>query len=69
MPYSARPAGADTGVMTLWPTAQILGDLARYLGRSGARTHYMHALAIAERAQVEPWREDATRRIGARPTA
>jgi len=55
--------------MTLWPTAQILGDLARYLGRSGARTHYMHALAIAERAQVEPWREAAARRIGARPTA
>ena len=69
IPYAARPAGADTGVMTLWPTAQILGDLARHLGRPGAQAHYMHALAIAEQAQVEPWREAATRRMGARPTA
>jgi DNA-binding SARP family transcriptional activator len=70
-PYAARPAGADTGVMTLWPTAQILGDLARYLGRPGAQAHYMHALAIAEQAHAAPWREAATRRLreGRRSTA
>ncbi len=28
--------------------AQILGDLARYLGIPGAQAHYKHALAIAE---------------------
>lgn len=55
--------------MTLWPTAQILGDLARYLGRPGAQAHYLHALAVAEQAQVEPWREAAARRMGAGPTA
>ena len=29
LPYAARPIGADTWLMTLWPAAQILGDLAR----------------------------------------
>jgi DNA-binding SARP family transcriptional activator len=63
LPYAARPAGADTGAITLWPAAQILGDLARYLGLPGAEGHYRHALAIAEQAHVEPWREAAIRRL------
>ena len=64
MPYSARPAGADTGVMTLWPTAQILGDLARFLRLPTAEAHYAEALAIAGRANAAQWREAATKRLG-----
>jgi DNA-binding SARP family transcriptional activator len=63
LPYAARPAGADTGVMTLWPAAQILGDLARHLGLPGAQAHYKHALAVAEQAHVESWREVAMKRL------
>jgi DNA-binding SARP family transcriptional activator len=63
LPYAARPVGADTGLFTLWPAAQILGDLAGYLGLPGARYHYEHALAIAEKANVEPWRAAARRRL------
>jgi hypothetical protein len=63
LPYADRPAGAETGLNTLWPVAQILGDLARYLGLAGARAHYEHALAIAERAHADLWREAATRRL------
>lgn len=50
--------------MTLWPAAQILGDLARHLGFPGAETHYRHALAIAEKARVQPWRDAAMRSLG-----
>jgi hypothetical protein len=50
-------------LITLWPVAQILGDLARYLGVPGAKAHYEHALVIAERAHVEPWREAAIKHI------
>jgi hypothetical protein len=63
LPHAARPAGAETGVLTLGPTVQVLGDLARYLGLPSAEGHYRHALAIAEQARVEPWREAATRRL------
>ena len=63
LPYAARPAGADTGVMTLWPAAQILGDLARHLGLPGAQAHYKHATAVAEQAHVEPWRQAAMKRL------
>ena len=63
LPYAARPVGADTGCMTIWPAAQILGDLARHLGLPGAQAHYQHALAVAEQAHVEPWRQAATRRL------
>ena len=63
LPFAARPAGADTVLITLWPVAQILGDPARYLGIPGAQAHYKHALAIAEHAHVEPWREAAIRRL------
>ena len=47
--------------MALWPTAQILGDLAGYLGVDDAQAHYRHALAIAERSGVVPWRDAAMR--------
>ncbi|HEV2254020.1 MAG TPA: BTAD domain-containing putative transcriptional regulator [Streptosporangiaceae bacterium] len=67
LPYAGRPAGADLALFTLWPAAQILGDLARYLGMPGSQAHYQHALAIAELANVEPWREAAKRRLRARP--
>jgi DNA-binding SARP family transcriptional activator len=63
LPYAARPAGTDTGTMALWPTAQILGDLARYLGVDDAQAHYRHALAIAERSGVVPWRDAAMRHL------
>jgi hypothetical protein len=51
LPYAARPTGADTGLMTLWPAAQILADLARHLGFPGTDTHYKRALATAERRE------------------
>jgi hypothetical protein len=63
LPYAARPAGAESAVLTLGPVAQILGDLARYLGLPGARAHYEHALAIADKAGVPLWREAAIRRL------
>jgi len=63
-PYPERAAGADTAMVTLWPTAQILGDLADYLGLPGAMAHYRHALAIAEQARVEAWREAAMKHTG-----
>ena len=66
-PYADRPAGAETGLATLWPVAQILGDLARYLGLPGAQAHYEHALAIAEQAHAELWREAAMRGLSQRP--
>ena len=63
LPFAARPAGADTMLITLRPVAQILGDLARYLGIPSAQAHYKQALAIAEQAHVEPWHEAAIRRL------
>jgi hypothetical protein len=62
LPFAARPVG-DNIIVTLWPVAQILGDLARYLGLPGAQAHYQHALAIAERSHVELWREAAIKRL------
>ncbi len=62
LPFAGRPAGAEL-MVALWPVAQILGDVARYLGVAGARAHYQHALAIAERAQVAPWRDAARQRL------
>jgi len=63
LPFAARPAGADTGVMSLWPVAQILGDLACYLRLPGTQAHYQDALAVADRAHVEPWRAAALSRL------
>jgi DNA-binding SARP family transcriptional activator len=66
LPYADRPAGADTGVMTLWPVAQILGDLARHFRFPGAQAHYEHALAVADRAHATPWRAAALNRLSQR---
>ena len=63
LPYAARPVGADSATLTLWPAALILGDLARHFRFPGAEAHYRHALSIAEQARVEPWREAAIRRL------
>jgi DNA-binding SARP family transcriptional activator len=62
LPYAARPVEAVM-IATLWPAAQLLGDLARHFRFPGAEAHYRHALAIAEQAHVEPWREAAMRRV------
>jgi hypothetical protein len=64
LPYAAQPAGAESMLVPFWPTAQILGDLARHLGLPGADAHYRDALAIGERAGVQPWRDAATNRLG-----
>jgi DNA-binding SARP family transcriptional activator len=63
LPFASRPVGAETGLFTLWPAAQILGDLATYLGLPCARAHYEHALAIAEKASVGTWRAAAKRAL------
>jgi DNA-binding SARP family transcriptional activator len=63
LPVAAQPVGAESMLVSLWPAAQLLGDLARYLGAPGADAHYQHALAIAERANVKPWREAAMSRL------
>jgi hypothetical protein len=63
IPYAARPIGADSTVMTLWPAAQILGDLARHLGLGGAQARYEQALAVAKEAHVDLWREAAIKRL------
>ena len=63
LPFAGRPAGADTGGITLWPTALILGDLARYLGRPGADAHYRQALAVAGQAKVTSWARAARDRL------
>jgi DNA-binding SARP family transcriptional activator len=62
LPFAAQPAGADS-LTPLWPAAQILGDIARYLALPEAEGHYRHALAIAQRAHVQPWREAAAKRL------
>src|SRR5262249_6750096 len=63
LPFAARPAGADTMLVTLWPVAQILPALARSPGIPGAQAHYEPALAIAEHAHVEPGCEAAIKRM------
>jgi DNA-binding SARP family transcriptional activator len=67
LPYADRPTGADTGIMTLGPAAQILGDLAGYLGLGGAGAHYQRALVVAERAGVALWRDTASQRLAQLP--
>lgn len=63
LPHSAQPAGAESLLLTLWPVAQILGDLAAYLDLPGADGHYREALAIGERAGVRSWCAAAARRL------
>jgi hypothetical protein len=67
LPHAARPLGAQSGMISLWPAGQVLGDLARYLGRDDPRVHYRQALATAEKAGVQPWiraAEEALHRVG-----
>jgi DNA-binding SARP family transcriptional activator len=63
LPYSGRPAGSDTGAMTLWPVDQILGDLGRYLGLPNAQAHYRAALAMAEHADAYLWVKAAAKNL------
>jgi DNA-binding SARP family transcriptional activator len=63
LPYAAQPAGTESTLVPCWPTALILGDLAQYLGLPGADAHYRDALAIGERAGVQPWLDAAARRL------
>jgi DNA-binding SARP family transcriptional activator len=63
LPYAAQPAGTESMLVPCWPTAQILGDLARHLGLPGAETHYRDALAIGERAGIQKWRDVAAIRL------
>ena len=63
LPYAAQPVGIESMLVPFWPTAQILGDLARRLGLPSADAHYRDALAIAERAGVQPWRDAAASRL------
>jgi hypothetical protein len=63
LPHAARPTGSDSGLFTLWPAAQIAGDLARYLEFPGAEEHYRHAIAVADLAGVPLWRDAALRRL------
>jgi DNA-binding SARP family transcriptional activator len=63
LPYAAQPAGTESMLVPFWPTAQILGDLARHLGLPAADAHYRDALAIGERAGVQAWRDAAANRV------
>jgi DNA-binding SARP family transcriptional activator len=65
LPHGGQPVGAESLLITLWPAAQILGDLARYLGLPDATAdaHYREALAVGERAGVRSWRDAAASRL------
>ncbi|WP_052029195.1 ATP-binding protein [Streptomyces aurantiacus] len=63
LPAAGELAGAGSGVLTLEPVAQYLGDLALALGRPAtAATHYRQALALAERAGAPHWERTLLRR-------
>jgi DNA-binding SARP family transcriptional activator len=62
VPFAAQPGGSNS-LMPLWPVAQILGDIARYLDLPEVEQHYRHALAIGEKAHVQLWCEAATRSL------
>jgi hypothetical protein len=65
-PAENEIAGAGSGLLTLGPVAQYLGDLAAGLGRpTVAGEHYRQALVVAERAEAGHWAEAARERIGA----
>ncbi|MFI6536117.1 BTAD domain-containing putative transcriptional regulator [Nonomuraea sp. NPDC050547] len=67
LPVAAQPVGG-TGYLAVWPTAQVLGDVAAHLGRPADR-HYRHALEAAERAGVAPWVAAARARLGDQPNS
>lgn len=56
LPAAEELAGAGSGLLTLGPVAQYLGDLSAALGRPGeAAQHYRQALRVAEKAQAPHW--------------
>ncbi|GAA3949007.1 BTAD domain-containing putative transcriptional regulator [Actinomadura viridis] len=56
LPYEDHLAGGPTGVVTIGPAAQTLGDLAVFLGRPDrAAGHYRRAAEIAERVGSPYW--------------
>ncbi|WP_150239901.1 AfsR/SARP family transcriptional regulator [Nocardiopsis quinghaiensis] len=64
LPARGELAGAGSGLLTLGPVAQHLGDLARALGhRDQAARHYRQALRVADRAGAAHWSADARRAL------
>jgi len=59
LPWDGEPAGMHSGSITLGPVAQILGDLAVFLGRD-ATAHYERAVAVAERIGSPHWARRST---------
>lgn len=56
LPAADEIAGAGSGLLTLRPVAQYLGDLAAALGRpEQAAEHYRQAVAVATRAGAPHW--------------
>jgi hypothetical protein len=56
LPAAGELAGAGSGLLTLRPVAQYLGDLAMALGRADAAAdHYRQAMTLAERAGAPDW--------------
>jgi hypothetical protein len=69
LPAAGELAGAGSGLVTLGPVAQHLGDLAAALGRPAqAREHYTRALAVAERAKAPHWAATARSALEQRVT-
>jgi hypothetical protein len=64
LPAAGELAGAGSGLVTLGPVAQHLGELAAALGRpEQAREHLRQALAVAERAGAAHWARAAQERL------
>lgn len=65
LPASGELAGAGSGLLTLGPAAQYLGDLATALGRRDEATdHYRRAQAIADKAGAPHWAAAAREALG-----
>lgn len=65
LPADGEIAGAGSGMLTLGPVAQQLGDLAEALGRhEEAAVHYRQAHAIALKAGSPHWAEAALKALG-----